>query len=215
MREEAISLRRQIADLQQEARMRDVTTNALPQGVSSQSSSSPLPALPLAFMTSNEHPVMSRSLRHLCPLQYVFTAFDLQDVDCSNSLDHPNLQPWATAHDISSHPNHIDLLPTMEEVRRTIQALAEASKHGPSNLDKIVSLPQLREDCRLVYSPDGLESPQYAGSRFRCFVTVYLAMSMTGAVNAEDVTTSPRALACLAKGFRELPSLIEKPDFVS
>lgn len=215
MRHESSELKRQLAELGQQAQSRHNTVYQTTSHQPLAAHSSLSLGLPSSFLRSNEHPILSRNLRHTCPLQYVFIAFDLQDVDCSDGPERPSLQNWISSHQLSSGSAIIDHLPSMSEVRRTIQSLVEATKHGPSNLDKIISLSQLQEDCRAVHGPGGLDSPQHAASRFRCFVTVYIAMCMTGAADAEDVTANPRALACLSTGLKELTFMTEKEDFVS
>lgn len=169
----------------------------------------------MSFLASNEHPILSRKSRHLCPLNYVFATFGLHDTDCSEAEDGLGLNSPAPTDQWLSGSIDSDLLPGRAEVQHTIQALVESSKHGPSNIDKIISLSQLQEDCGLVYGPGGISAPQLAASRFRCFITVYLAKCMTGAVNAEDISTDPRASSCLSIGLKELAVLTKKSDFVS
>lgn len=213
--EEVIALRRQVANLQQEIRSRDSVVIRASENPSSASFSSLLPGLPLAFLDSNEHPILTRKWHHLCPLSHVFSAFALQSTDFSHAYDHSSEQFWAASHQLLEDERRTGLLPSMAEAERMIRSLVEASKHGPSNLDKIVSLRQLQEDCRLTYGPDGLSAPELAGSRFRCFITVYLAICMSDAANSEDANGDAQARACLATGLAELARVTRQSDFVS
>ena len=190
-------------------------------------SSSPLPGLLRPLVATNDHPILFRQSRSLTLPGFVLSKFGLLDYDLpgdgSDDLDR-NLEQDDSSSNTSSYqlagqgiPDPISpgALPSMEETRGIIRSLLESAKHGPSNLDKIIGQAQLEEDCRLVYGPDGLTSPEYAGSRFRCFITVYLAMCMAAAANGEDVTEDTRAMACRAIGMQELVLVTSREDLVS
>lgn len=213
-REETRRLQEQILRLQQELQWRDGSSGENHMQLPSMEFQTTTTILPLPFLVSNNHPVLSHTTRHLTSLNYIFTSFGLQNVNFANDSDIHSLHAWTAAHRPPSESIN-DALPTMEEVRAIIQSLVESSKHGPSNLDKIINLSQLGEDCRLVYGPNGLHSSEFAPSRFRCFLTVYLALCMDSAANGEVITTDSRAMACLSTGLRELGSVTAKEDVVS
>lgn len=182
----------------------------------------PLPPL----FTTNHYPILSRHSRLQALSSLVFISFGLQTYDPADEPDDPDLDldqdetpstrstNRLAGHEVFTTTN-FEAIPSLEETCGIIRSLLESAKHGPSNLDKIIEQTQLEEDCRLVYGPNGLLAPEYASNRFRCFITVYLAMCMTAAVNGEDITADARAMACRSVGMKELPSVISREDLVS
>ncbi len=166
----------------------------------------------------DNHPAFAWRPRPQAVPAFILTSFGLQDSDFLPET--PDELPLNTSHNrISRHgmstASIFNALPSREETHGIIQSLLESTKHGPSNLDKIIPHAQLEEDCRVVYGPSGLTAPEYGSSRFRCFITVYLAMCMAAAVNGEDPRADPQAMACRAIGMKELPSVTSREDLVS
>ncbi|KAF2008627.1 hypothetical protein BU24DRAFT_94379 [Aaosphaeria arxii CBS 175.79] len=208
LRDENRELKNQIAILRRELNSRDGPVRSGDIETSLQQQAPQAIALPLPFLASNDHPILLRYSRHQTLLHFIFVEFGLQEAEFGNQSNDDSGQ--TSNHDESS--GDINHLPSMEDTRTMIRALLESAKHGPSNLDKIVGLRQLEEDCHLVYSPGGLTAPEYAGSRFRCFTTLYLAMCMAAAANGDEIDTNNQAIACRTFGLKELASVTSRED---
>ncbi|KEF52351.1 uncharacterized protein A1O9_11591 [Exophiala aquamarina CBS 119918] len=226
LRDETARLKKQIACLQRKLGVHNDTLEGgqhighSPETfLQSSGSSSSLPVWPLALLATNDHPILSQNFRPQSLPGFVLTTFGLRDYNFSDEFDDWDQDDGSSnrslnqliGHEVSTSSS-LNELPSMEETRSIIRSLLESAKHGPSNLDKIIGQTQLEEDCRLVYGPDGLMALEYANNRFRCFITVYLAMCMAAAVNGEDVTTDARATACRAIGMKELASVTSRED---
>lgn len=230
LRDENITLKKQIAYLERELGLQNETLEGAGHTIYSLGVSSPpsgsfssLPTLSLPLLASNDHPVLSRHSLPTVPLGFSLAKFGLQAhdfIDEPDTLDQEGESTSSSSNQLVDHhemsiSSILDALPSMEETRGIIKSLLESAKHGPSNLDKIVDLTQLEEDCRLVYGPNGFRSPEFANNRFRCFITVYLALCMAAAVNGEDVKADTRATACRMIGMKELASVTLVEDLVS
>lgn len=175
--------------------------------------------LPLPLVATNVHPILSRHSRPQTLPGFVLNSFGLQDHDFDDpvyDLDEDDQSSNRSSNELANdeESNSLNALPSREETQTIVRSLLESAKHGPSNLDKILGQTQLEEDCRLVYGPNGLVAPEYAANRFRCFITVYLAMCMAAAVNGEDITADPRASACRTMGMKEMATVTSKEDLV-
>jgi hypothetical protein len=206
-----VELKRRIASLQRALQIREGAEIEDFYTTPSSGYSSPTwMNLTLPFLAANDHPILFRHKRHLSSLDFVFARLGLKAADFGHGIvpSIPSLPQPPTS-------GHVNDLPTGDEARSIIKSLVESAKHGPSNLDKIISLSRLEEDCRLVYGPAGVTSPHYADSRFRCFTTVFLAMCMRAAANGDDVTTDAKAMTCWSFGMSGLPTVTAKEDLVS
>lgn len=181
-----------------------------------------MPVFPLPVFAIDNHPAFAWRPRPQALPGFILTSFGLQDeafIDRSNNPDPDDLPLNTPSNPLASHgisaSSIFNALPSMKETHGIIQSLLESAKHGPSNLDKIIQKSQLEEDCRLVYGPSGLTAPEYGNSRFRCFITVYLAMCMAAAVSGEDPRADPQAMACRAIGMKELALVTSREDLVS
>jgi hypothetical protein len=231
LKDESTQLKKQIASLQRELVLHNNETpegggtpdprNSLPTSFSSSVLFS-LPVLPLPLLATNDHLILSRKSRPQALPGFVFASFGLLDdhvVGELDDLDQDDGPSKTTANQLPRHQisqsSSVDALPSMEEAHSIIRSLLESTKHGPSNLDKILDQTQLDEDIRLVYGLDGFLAPRYANNRFRCFITVYVAMCMAAAVRGVDVTADARAIACRNIGLKELSSITSREDLVS
>lgn len=209
-----MELKRKIASLERALQIRDGTIEEFRTAPSSGYSNPTWMNLTLPFLATNDHPILFRQRRHQSSLNFVFTRLGLKEADFGHGTVDGNHLPSIPSLAQPSTSGHVNDLPTEDEARSIIKSLVESAKHGPSNLDKIISLSRLEEDCRLVYGPGGNTSPNYADSRFRCFTTVFLAMCMTAAANGDDVTTNATAMACWSFGMKGLASVTAKEDLV-
>lgn len=229
LKDETIHLKKQIASLRRQLRLDNGGFDngqhtETPSEAFSPSSvaCNTLPVVPLPRLATNIHPILSRQSCAQALPGFVLTSFGIQDYEYADQVDDLDQDEWSSntssyqpAADALSTSSDFNALPSMEEARSLIRSLLKSAKHGPSNLDKIIGQTQLEEDCRLVYGPDGLTALEYANNRFRCFITIYLAMCMAAAVNGENITADARANACRTVGMKELASVTSREDLVS
>lgn len=191
-RSELHTLRRKVAELEKELNERGLHRDDA-AGPSIRAT------LPPLLGRGNRHPILSPASRRFSPYSFLFRDLPL---DATTPLTHP----------VDDGPYDVSDLPTKTEARDTIRSLLAASQHGPSNLDKIIHTAQLEEDCRQAYRQGSGHNT--SPSRFRCFITVYLALCMAAAARGQDTSGNKAAKACLYFGMKEVSSVLAKEDLV-
>jgi hypothetical protein len=125
----------------------------------------------------------------------------------------PSFQSSALERPSELHAD-LDLRPTLAEARVLARSVISSPRFSPHTLDKILDADEIEQDLQAVYNQNVRGDVQFAASRFRSFMAIYLSRTFESAISGDNVSHRAQALWCRDMAIKELPHLSLKRNLV-